>query len=261
MPDTHYAKDVLPLMRTVCAPLATQRGHAGLSRQKGGRTNDPVTELDIATEQHMMKLLADAFPSIAFVGEETGGDRSVDTFWIMDPIDGTEQFIRGENGCTSMIAVVDKGTVQFSAIYDFVGDVMYWAERNLGSYQDDQRLFVNDRDIAEAYICYETRVEPANRQLLESLALRAKRLVPWRTAGWELIQVARGDLDARVTFDPYGKDYDFAPGSLLVEEAGGVVANIGLRSYDYRNTNFIAASPSVFRSLTDERSGLFPTHG
>src|SRR3989344_1340851 len=139
MPDTHYAKDVLPLMRTVCAPLATQRGHAGLSRQKGGRTNDPVTELDIATEQHMMKLLADAFPSIAFVGEETGGDRSADTFWIMDPIDGTEQFIRGENGCTSMIALIDKGVVQFSAIYDFVGDVMYWAERNLGSYQDDQR--------------------------------------------------------------------------------------------------------------------------
>ena len=61
-------------------------------------------------------------------------------------------------------------------------------------------------------------------------------------------------------WDPldYGKDYDFAPGSLLVSEAGGVVANIGKTTYDYRNLNFIASNRPVFTALTEGAGALFP---
>lgn len=64
--------------------------------------------------------------------------------------------------------------------------------------------------------------------------------------------VAAGKVDGRVTFEPYGNDYDFAPGSLLVEEAGGVVRNLGSDTYDYRNTDFIAANPIIYKELTGE---------
>lgn len=61
--------------------------------------------------------------------------------------------------------------------------------------------------------------------------------------------VASGKLDARIQFDPWGYDYDFAAGSLLVAEAGGVVTNINSSEYDYRNLDFIAASPKVYKGL------------
>jgi fructose-1,6-bisphosphatase/inositol monophosphatase family enzyme len=83
-------------------------------------------------------------------------------------------------------------------------------------------------------------------------------LIKTVSSGWEHVMVASGKLDARVCFDPHGKDYDFAPGSLLVREAGGVIANIGSTEYNYRNTNFIAANPIIFKELTEGENALFP---
>ena len=78
------------------------------------------------------------------------------------------------------------------------------------------------------------------------------------SAGFEYAMVASGKLDARISLDPYGKIWDFAPGSLLVAEAGGVVANIGSKGYDYRNFNFIAANPVIYKELTEGKNPLFP---
>ena len=61
--------------------------------------------------------------------------------------------------------------------------------------------------------------------------------------------VACGKLDARVGFDPYGKDYDFASGALLVAEAGGIVTNIHKDTYDYRDINHIAGNPVIYEEL------------
>ncbi|RJQ37810.1 hypothetical protein C4552_00230 [Candidatus Parcubacteria bacterium] len=70
--------------------------------------------------------------------------------------------------------------------------------------------------------------------------------------------VAEGKLDARIAFDPWGYDYDFASGVLLIAEAGGRVTNIGSTTYDYRNTNFIAANPVIFEELTKGPDAIFP---
>lgn len=78
------------------------------------------------------------------------------------------------------------------------------------------------------------------------------------SAGHELALVASGKLEARVTCDPFGKAWDYAPGALLVSEAGGIVANIGKRTYDYRNCDFIAASPNVYRALAEGPEAVFP---
>jgi fructose-1,6-bisphosphatase/inositol monophosphatase family enzyme len=61
--------------------------------------------------------------------------------------------------------------------------------------------------------------------------------------------VASGKLEARICFDGFGEDWDFAPGALLVKEAGGIVRNIGSDSYDYRNHNYIAGSKAVYEDL------------
>jgi fructose-1,6-bisphosphatase/inositol monophosphatase family enzyme len=70
--------------------------------------------------------------------------------------------------------------------------------------------------------------------------------------------VASGKLDGRLALDPWGQDWDFAPGSLLVTEAGGIATNLGKNTYDYRNHNYIIANPLVHEELTVGPRALFP---
>ena len=70
--------------------------------------------------------------------------------------------------------------------------------------------------------------------------------------GYEYALVAEGKLDGRVCLDGFGGDYDYAPVSLLVSEAGGVVKNIGKDTYDYRNHDFLATNPRVYEELSND---------
>ncbi len=70
--------------------------------------------------------------------------------------------------------------------------------------------------------------------------------------------VASGKLEGRVTLDPYGKIWDYAPGSLLVSEVGGIVTNIGKETYDYRNLNSIVTNPIIYKELTEGETAIFP---
>ena len=79
-----------------------------------------------------------------------------------------------------------------------------------------------------------------------------------KSAGYEYILVAVGKLEGRVCFNPYGEDYDYAPGSLLVSEAGGKVTNIGSTKYDFNNLNFIAANKPLYKEWTEGKDALFP---
>ncbi len=253
-----FASEVLPILRNLRGTLMSQWGNIAVVRDKGAGAHDVVTELDLAIEERTKKALAEIYPEIAFVGEEGGGNREAQRLWLMDPIDGTAHFVRGLPFTTTMLAYVEDGVVQFSAIYEFVHDRMYWAERGKGAYCNDTRLSVSSRSLKEAYVGWESnQAKEENRNLTH--ALREKCILfNSINAGWEMAMVASGKLDGRVCLDPYGKDYDFAPGSLLVSEAGGVVANIGSTDYDYRNLNFVAVNPTIFNELTEGEEALFP---
>lgn len=247
-----YKEKILPIIAATRSITAPHFGLAAVLNDKNSRPADMVTQLDIDVENHLRRELAVAFPDIGFVGEEEGGDRSVARFWLVDPIDGTANFIRGIPICTTMLALIEEGEVVFSAIYDFVANRLYWAERGKGAYRGDERIRVSSRNLDDAFLCWEININeekniPAYLDLLRSY----KRTAPLKsvTAGWEFLMVAEGKYEGRVQFHPWGKDYDFAPGSLLVSEAGGIVRNIGTGSYDYRNTDFIAANPVVFEAL------------
>lgn len=253
-----YQDIVLPILRQNRELLLSGWGTAAVTHQKDESAVNVVTELDIAVEEHVSQELALAYPDIGFVGEEHGGDRTAERFWLMDPIDGTAHYIRGLPFSTSMLALIENGQVTFSAIYDFVQDDMYWAVRGGGAYRNEERLHVSDRSLAESYIGWESHIEhPENMELF--MKIREKTILfKAVVAGWEYMMVASGKLDARITFDAYGKDYDFAPGSLLVSEAGGIVSNIGLDTFDYRNTSFIAANPRMYAELTEGPDAIFP---
>lgn len=141
-----------------------------------------------------------------------------------------------------------------------VGDVMYHAVRGRGAYRNGKPIHVSSRPLKGSYMGWETYIDkPEN--LKTHLALSStSSFFKSICAGMEFAMVAMGKLEGRVCFDPYGKDYDFAPGSLLVSEAGGIVANIGSSDYDYTDLNFIAANPVVYKELTEGPEALFPTY-
>lgn len=217
-----------------------------------------ATKLDLQVEEYLAEHLGKMFPGVGFYGEEHGGDNTSETFWLVDPIDGTGNYIHGLPFSTTMIALIDKGEVVSGIIYDFVGDKLYHAEKDKGAFCNNEKIHVGNRPLAGAYMGWETHLEkPENMEVHMKLRARCA-LFKTVSSGFEHAMVASGKLDGRICFDPYGKMYDFAPGALLIKEAGGVVANIGMTSYDYRNLNFIATNKQIFEGLTSGPDAIFP---
>lgn len=252
-----YGDTILPVMRELRDMLKPQWGNVS-SRSKEDQWQSVVTDADMQAERHLATRLEALYPDIAFVGEEGGGPRDAARLWLVDPIDGTRHFVDGEHGCTSMLALVVDGSVEFSAIYDFVEDTMYWAEKGKGAFCEETPIHVRTgTDLGTARIICEINLEKNDNHRLFSELGTVTHAERSRVAGWEFVQVARGEYDARICKDSYGYDYDFAPGTFLVAEAGGTVVNLGSPSYDYRITDLYAGNPNLASHLSSISS--FPT--
>lgn len=249
--------NVEPIIRNVRSMVLPFFGNVD-AKTKSEITHDVVTELDVRVENYLREELAKIYPEISFVGEETGGDRTASKFWICDPIDGTAYFVRGIPFCTTMLALIENGVVTFSVIYDFVSDKLYHATRGQGAFCNHEPIHVSERKLKTSFLSWELQpTEDADLVIHKRLCKNAL-FTKMICAGYEFILVATGKMEGRLTINPSGKDYDFAPGSLLVEEAGGKVANIGSGIYDYKNLRFLATNPIVFKELTEGPDAIFP---
>ncbi len=246
--ENFYAS-VAPVIVEVGKELAKNFGNAEIMTQKSDSPSDVVTELDRKTERTVALRLNKLYPSIGFFGEEFGGDNHAERFWILDPIDGTSHFVRGIPFCTTQIALVETGQVTFSLIYNFVTKEMFFAQKGKGAKLNGKSIHVSDRRLKDSYVTVEThRNKKENLGRFLEITKRCHIFTSINT-GFEYGLVASGKLDASVVFDGYGKDWDYAPGSLLIAEAGGIVKNIGSDTYDYRNHNFIAGNPAIYKEL------------
>ncbi|MEQ1814167.1 MAG: inositol monophosphatase [Candidatus Nitrotoga sp.] len=255
----NFTEDVLPIVRASRDISLPGFGKNAFERKDSGKMFDVVTDADIAVEAFLRMELAKVAPEIAFRGEESGETVIGETFWLCDPIDGTGQYVRGLPYCTTMLALIEHGEVSASVIYDFVEDKVYHAEKGKGAYCNGESIHVSDRGIADSYIAWETHLNvPENLEIYMRLRKQTAGMMKWMCAGYESIMVATGKIEARINFDPWGKDYDFAPGAFLVREAGGIVANLGKNTYDYTNLEFIAANPQMFKDLTEGNEAVFP---
>jgi myo-inositol-1(or 4)-monophosphatase len=255
--------DVVPAVRQAGELLLPHYGATAhsLKTTSGHEVRDIVTALDVSTEEYLYGALTDIAPDIGFRGEETGQRGNPETFWLVDPIDGTSHFVRGLPFCTTMVALVDHGQVTAAIIHDFVGVHTYWAVRGHGAYCDSEPIHVSARPLAASMLAIEMQlVTPAQHALHQELRSQAGALINTLNAGFELAAVASGRFDGRVCIEGFGYDWDYAAGSLIVSEAGGTVTNIGSRTYDYRNHDFVMASPAVHDALTQGPMAPFPTN-
>lgn len=250
--------EALSVVRQVRAMLLPHYGKVAHSDKHPEATEDVVTALDIAVEDFLQKRLASLFPDISFVGEEKGGNRDRERFWLADPIDGTTYFVRGLPLCTTQVALVDHGEVVFSVIYDFVQDVMYSAEKGRGATANGKTIRVSDRALRQSRLAW--AIDLNHEEYLRSFLLLKRRCHLFHTgaSGIEFAMVASGKLDGAIYLGAESKDYDITPGTFLVQEAGGVVANTGKDTYDYRTPSFLAMNPKIFEELTKGEDALFP---
>lgn len=238
--------------------LALSFGKTDSFRSKSGSAADVVTRLDIDTEKLIEERLMAHDPAIGFAGEESGGRKGTGRYWLLDPIDGTAHFIRGIPFCTTMLALVEDGQVVASVIYNFVTKELYTAQKGKGAELNGKPILVSERKLEESYLFVESNLGN-EKNLPTYVALRKKTTIMQTiNCGYEYGLIASGKIEGRICFDPYGADWDYAAGSLLVSEAGGVVANMGKDSYDFTNHDFIASNKAVYAELTQGSDALFP---
>ena len=205
-----------------------------------------VTELDKQMEAAIREALLKFDPAAGIEGEELGQTGSRDTYWLLDPIDGTESFIRGLTSPRNMATLVDNNEAVFTIIYKFVTDELFIATKGRGAFKNGQPIHVSDRPLKRTWIDYGTRL--ADPKLLSKfLAIRPH--VNGYVIMHDFLEIATGALDAGIWDSGDGGPWDYAPRGLIFQEAGATVINAGASNFNFKEQTIIVAGPQIFDEL------------
>lgn len=209
-----------------------------------------VTEMDVPVEHTLKEHLQKFDGGIPFSGEETGTDYEQETHWLVDPIDSTESFIRGMPFASNMVTLIDGGEPILAVIYQLSLGDYYMAIKGQGATRNGHPIHVSNRPLNRAFLMVSGNPSKDRRTfaLIDRLRteLGAANGLKTAASGFQNPTVALGAVEGHVVFYSNASPWDNAPGALLIQEAGGRVANIGSDTYDYRDTNFIGTNPVIF---------------
>ncbi len=244
---------------------AADRAARGLKRDFGEVENlqvsrkgpsDFVSAADLRAEETLRHELAKARPGFGFLMEESGtqhGKPDAEQRWIVDPLDGTTNFLHGLPHFAVSIALEERGEITAGVVYDPIKEELFWAEKGIGAYLGDQRLRVSGRRslsdcLLATGIPFQGHGDAArfSRELAGAMAATAG-VRRWGTASLDLAYVAAGRYDG---FWEWGLSaWDFAAGWLLVREAGGFVTEMDGRSLSLDSGSLLAANGGLHPEL------------
>lgn len=205
-----------------------------------------VTEFDKQMELDLKQALLKLDAGIGYEGEEFGSSGSRKTFWLVDPIDGTESFIRGLPFFRNMVTLIDNGQPVFTVVYRVVADDLFVAKKGGGAYKNGEKLEFSQRPLERTRIELWTKFGTAE---IGPLLAGIEPMVENIRVTDEFLYVVEGKLDVHFAYKPISKPWDHAPRMLLMAETGAKVANIGSDTYDYNKGQWLAANPAVFDQL------------
>ena len=213
---------------------------------------DFVTRADRNAEQIVREALMEARPSYGFLGEEGGETAGEDPTrrWIVDPLDGTTNFLHGLPHWAVSIALEHKGQITAGVIYDPVKDECFFAEKGEGAWMNESRLRVSGRSRMIDGL-FATGIPFAAKKTLPAMLQDLARLMPacsgvrrYGSAALDLAYVAAGRFDGYWERELHA--WDIAAGILIVTEAGGFVEPIRGEERVLESGNLIAANPNIF---------------
>ncbi len=220
--------------------------------------NDFVTEVDRAAEQAIIEVLRDAFPGHGILAEESGelgplnGTES-EFNWIIDPLDGTTNFIHGFPQYAVSIAQTKNGVLEHAVVYDPVANEMFTASRGSGAFLNDRRIRVSRRTrlnealIGTGFPFRQFDHVDAYLAMFKELTRKTAGIRRPGAAALDLAYVAAGRLDG---FWEMGlSPWDMAAGVLLIQEAGGLVSDLSGEANFLTTGNVVAGAPKIFGQL------------
>jgi myo-inositol-1(or 4)-monophosphatase len=215
--------------------------------------NDFVSEVDRDAEEAIIRTLREAYPDHSILAEESGASGKSEYRWIVDPLDGTTNYLHGFPQYAVAIALMHKETVTQAVIYDPGRNDLFTATRGRGAYLNDQRMRVSKRAELKAGLIgtgFPFRELDHLETYLAILRDIMKNSAGVRRAGsaaLDLAYVAAGRLDA---FWEFGLGpWDIAAGALLITEAGGLVGDLEGESGYMESGHIVAGNPRIFVQL------------
>ncbi len=193
--------------------------------------NDFVSEVDRAAEREIISVVRRAYPDHAFLAEESGESGSGDTVWIIDPLDGTTNFLHGFPVFAVSIACRQKGRLEHAVVYDPMRQELFTASRGSGAHLDNRRMRVSRQRSLDSALVATGFPFRANLKYIDAY-LAMLKVAMQGTAGirrpgaaaLDLAYVAAGRVDAfwEIGLNPW----DTAAGTLLIQEAGGRIGTL-----------------------------------
>ena len=218
--------------------------------------NDFVTEVDQASENAIIETLLTAYPSHGILAEESGqthGNPHAEHIWIIDPLDGTTNFIHGFPFYCVSIALQSKGRLEQAVVYDPNRNDLFTATRGRGAFLNDRRIRVSKRIrlkeclIATGFPFRDGDDFMAYLSMMSEIMPRTAGLRRPGAAALDLAYVAAGFSDG--FFETGLHPWDMAAGALLVTEAGGLVGNFTGEADFLHQRECLAASPKIYAQL------------
>ena len=226
-----------------------------LLKVESKRQNDFVTEVDRAAEAAIIAVLDEAYPNHSILAEESGASKGSqgEFVWIIDPLDGTTNFIHGVPQFAVSIGLKHKGVMTQGVVFDPVKNELFTATRGAGAYLNDKRMRVGKRDrINDALIGTGfpfSKIDLLERYIamFRKVTLNCAGIRRPGAAALDLAYVAAGRFDG---FWEMGlAPWDMAAGALLVQEAGGLVGDFAGEGDYLESGEIVAGSPKVFAQL------------
>ena len=216
--------------------------------------NDFVTEVDKRAEKEIIQIIHKAYPKAGILAEESGEIPGNDYQWIIDPLDGTRNFIHGFPHFAISIAIAYKNKIEHGVIYDPIRQELFTASRGKGAQMNNRRIRVSQRKQLEHSLlgtgfAYRHRdkenITPIN--IMTSLLSITGDIRRAGAATLDLAYVACGRFDG---FFEFGlKPWDIAAGILLIKEAGGIICDPDGGENYFKTGDIVAANPTILRQL------------
>ena len=253
--------------------VTAARAGAGVVRRSFGRdidpdlkgVVDPVTEVDRAAEAAILEVLGALRPDDEVLGEEGGGQtEAVGRRWIVDPLDGTINFLHRHPHVAVSVGLWDGDEPVAGVVIDVMRDEVFSAVRGQGAYLDGRPIRVSSRTRLQECLVgtgfpYDRHLNgPAYTAAAGEVMKRVRDIRRLGSAALDFAWVACGRFDGFWEFGIY--PWDVAAGLLLVEEAGGLTADMTTSPAKVDSTHFIIATPGIYDPLVDLVRSVAPPH-
>jgi len=227
--------------------------------------NDLVTNKDEEIEKFFYKEIKSKYPNHFLLGEEGKGDelnKVNGIVWILDPIDGTMNFVHQKRNFAISLGIYENGIGKMGFIFDVIHNELYFAKKGEGAFLNDKKIeplkeVVLEEAIIAINAIWLTKNRYLNHEKLGSLVRKIRGSRSYGSAAIEMVYVATGRIDAYIT--PRLSPWDFAAGKIIVEELGGLCTTLTNEELSILNkSSVLVSNSSIQKELLTNYIEFFP---